>query len=250
MKKRKRLKPWIIIVFIIICLGISGYSFIKIIKWKKDIDSNNKIKEIMIESVIIKDKDTDNKEIKYEVDFSKLKETNNDTIAYLKVNGTNIDYVVVKGSDNDYYLNHNFNKNYNVAGWVFADYRNRFDGTDKNIIIYGHNMMDGSMFGTLHNIFESSWLENKENLQIVFITEEKEYKYEVFSTYMIKPEAYYINTYFNNEEEYYTFLKTISGRSYHNYNINLSKEDKILTLSSCSGDGSKRIVLHAKMINE
>ena len=248
MRKRRRLKTWVVIVFIIICLGISLYSFAKIVKWKKDIDSNNKIKEIMVESVIIKEED--NKEKEYEVDFSKLKEQNSDTVAYLKVNGTNIDYVVVKGSNNEYYLNHNFNKSYNVAGWIFADYRNSFDKTDKNIIIYGHNMMDGSMFGTLHKIFDSSWYQNKENLQIIFITAEEKYKYEVFSTYMIKPEEYYINTAFNNDEEYYEFLKTISRRSYYNYNVNLTKEDKILTLSSCNGDGSKRIVLHAKMLTE
>ena len=61
----------------------------------------------------------------------------------------------MKGNDNSFYLNHNFEKKWNVAGWVFADYRNRFDETDKNIIIYGHNGKDGSLFGTLENVLKS-----------------------------------------------------------------------------------------------
>ena len=61
------------------------------------------------------------------------------------------EYPVVKGSNNSFYLNHCFDKSYNSAGWIFADYRNKFDNTDKNIVIYGHNMRDGSMFGSMLN---------------------------------------------------------------------------------------------------
>lgn len=99
-------------------------------------------------------KKVDNKK---EVNFEELKSKNEDSIAYLKVPETNIDYVVVKGNNNSYYLNHNFNRKYNTSGWVFADYRNKFDGSDKNIIIYAHNTMDGSMFGSLKNVLNESW---------------------------------------------------------------------------------------------
>ena len=69
----------------------------------------------------------------------------------------------MKANDNDYYLNHNFNKEYNVAGWIFADYHNIFDGSDKNIILYGHDTKDGSMFETLKYTLNKDWQENKDN---------------------------------------------------------------------------------------
>ena len=124
-----------------------------------------------------------------------------------------------------------------------------FDGSDKNIIIYGHNTYDGSMFGTLRNILDNEWKSNKENLKITLVTEKDTYYYEVFSTYIIDPEEYYINTTFNTDNEFNKFIKTIKARSNYDYNIDLNVSDTILTLSSCSSlDGSKRIVLHAKLI--
>ena len=97
------------------------------------------------------------------MDFTELKKQNPDTVAHIKVNNTRISYVVVQGNDNEYYLNHNFNKEKNRAGWIFADYRNSFDESDKNLIIYGHNMKDGSMFDTLIKTIDKEWYTNKDN---------------------------------------------------------------------------------------
>ena len=77
----------------------------------------------------------------------------------------------MKATDNNYYLTHNLKKEYNGSGWVFMDYRNDLDGKDKNIIIYGHNMRDGSMFGSLKEILSANWYKNEENKYITFITE-------------------------------------------------------------------------------
>lgn len=251
MKTRKKLKPSVnkIILFLITC-GICGiiYSTYKIISWKSDNKDNEKIQET-IEQLItpIDDKETENK---YIIDFQTLKEQNPDTIAYLKVNNTNIDYIVVKPNDNNYYLNHNFNKEKNNSGWIFADYKNQFDETDKNIVIYGHNTIDGSMFGTLKKILEKSWYENPENHNILLITEKGTYTYQVFSTYTIIPEDYYINTEFKNNKEFEEFLHEIKSRSFYDYGVNISQDDKILTLSSCIKSGKKRVALHAKLIKE
>ena len=248
MKKRK-LKKSIIAKFIIFVslIGII-YSSYDIIKWKRNVKENTEIKEQINKSIeIIPNEET--QETEYVVDFVSIKERNSDAVAYLKVNNTNIDYIVVKGQDNTYYLNHNFDKKYNPAGWVFADYHNRFDGTDKNIVVYGHNMKDGSMFNTLKATLKSDWYKNSNNHKITFITEDKKYFYEVFSTYTILAEDYYINTIFTSDEEYEAFLKKIKSRSVYNYKVDLTTEDRILTLSSCIGNGEKRVVLHAKLIN-
>jgi len=248
MKKNKNriLKNWIVIVMFSIFMTLFVFSSYKIIMWKLNVDKNNNInKEIIKKNIKI---DNTEKNKKYNVDFVSLKKQNFDTIAYLKVDGTSIDYIVVKGKNNKYYLNHNFNKEYNVAGWVFADYKNKFDGTDKNIVIYGHNTKDGSMFGTLNKVLNENWQNEENNLKIVLVTERKEYLYQVFSTYRIKAEEYYINTEFKSNDSFYNFLSTIKNRSNHNYKTNVNPNDKILTLSTCSESGKERVVLHAKKL--
>ena len=229
-----------LIIFIICLIGVVYYSY-QIIKWKNSVDDNKKVLDKVEQNI----KKKDDKEV---IDFKKLKEINADTVAYIKVNGTNIDYVVVRGKDNSYYLNHNFEKKYNIAGWIFADYKNKLDGTDKNLVIFGHNMKDGSMFETLKNVLDKTWPEKKENHTVTLITEDKTYKYQVFSTYSINPEIYYINPEFNNNE-FSKFINVIKSRTNYDYGVEVNSDDKVLTLSSCIGDGSQRVVLHAKMID-
>ena len=254
---KRRLKPWVIISFSIICLIGVIYSSYQIIIWEKSIKENAKIKENLENKIVIVEPKPVNvesenneleQEIEYQIDFESLKETNSDTIAYIKVNGTNIDYIVVKGKDNKYYLKNNFEKKKNTTGWIFGDYHNKFDGTDKNLVIYGHNTKDGSMFGTLKNTLEKEWYENEENHELVLVTEDCVYHYEVFSTYSIITEDYYINTIFKDNNEFDKFVKTLKSRSIYDYGVEINGLDQIITLSSCYSGGKKRVVLHAKLV--
>jgi len=234
-------------ILLIIFIVLLVISLMKIIKWYKDNNNNNKIIEEISKTVTINEEQS-NVEDKYDIDFAKLKEKNSDTIGWIKVNGTNVENTVVKATNNDYYLNHNFEKKYNEAGWIFVDYKNRLDGTDKNIILYGHNRRDNSMFGSLKNILNKEWYDNKENLEIYFITENEKCIYEVFSIYKIENEEYYIKTDFESDNEFSKFLEVIKGRSQKDFNVDVTSEDSILTLSTCANDNDYRIVLHAKKI--
>lgn len=206
-KSKKYMKAILNLVIYIMLLSILLYSGIKIYKWYKDNTNNNEITEKIKETVKIEDKNENKKE--YTIDFSKLKEQNSDTVAWIKVNNTNIEYPVVKAQNNDFYLKHSFDKSNNSAGWIFADYRNKFDGTDKNIIIYGHNMKDNSMFGSLKSVISEDWYNNEDNKYITLITENEIQIYEVFSVYQIEKEDYYIQTSFNSETNFNTFAQTI-----------------------------------------
>ena len=152
--------------------------------WFLNNRENKKIAEEISQAITIDEENVEEKE-KYKVDFQTLKEKNSDTVGFLNVNGTNIEYTVVKGTNNSYYLKHNFNKESNSAGWIFADYKNKVDGTDKNLVIYGHNMRDDSMFGSLKNILNDDWHNEEENKYVTFITENDNSIYEVFSVYQV-----------------------------------------------------------------
>ena len=175
-----------------------------------------------------------------------MKQKNPDTIAWLKVNGTDIEYPVVKTTNNDYYMTHSFDKSYNSSGWAFMDYKNKCDGTDKNMVIYGHNRRDGSIFGTLQNILTEEWQNNSENFKIPFITENEKAEYQVFSVYKIEKEDYYITTNFGNNTEFKKFIDEIKSRSEKDFGIEVTENDNILTLSTCANDSRYRVVLHAR----
>lgn len=217
-KKNKKYKKAILnLILYIILLSILIYSGIKIFKWYKDKTNNNKIAEQIKSTVIVEEENGD-------------------------------EYPVVKGTNNSFYLNHCFDKSNNSAGWIFADYRNKFDNTDKNIVIYGHNIRDGSMFGSMLNILNAKWYENEENTNITLYTENEKCMYKVFSIYKIENEDYYIKTEFKNDNEFEDFIKTLKKRSIKDFNVDVSKDDNILTLSTCANNNKYRVELHAKKV--
>ncbi len=241
-KKKSNKRKNIIKIIMVILFIILIYSIYNIIVWYVDNNKNEEIKEEIKE--IIEENSND----KNDIDFASLKTKNKDIVAYLKVPGTKIDYVVVKGTDNKYYLKHNLYKKSSVAGWIFMDYHNKLDGTDKNIVIYGHNTMNGTMFGTLRNVVKKNWYENVDNHTFNLVLDGEVLTYQVFSTYSIKVEDYYINTKFKDDKEFDKFVKTLKKRSVYNYDVEVNGEDSILTLSTCTGGGKSRMVLHAKRI--
>ncbi len=184
-------------------------------------------------------------------DMKALLTINEDTVGWLKVNNTNIDYPVVQSNDNDYYLTHNFRKEDEKSGWVFADYRANMETLSTNTIIFGHNMYySGVMFGTLYKAKSASWYTKKENQIIEFSSLYKKMNWQIFSIYVVDKTSDYLIAEFSTTEKYQNFLDLITKRSKYNFNVPVSTEDKILTLSTCTNNGKSRLVIHAVLINE
>jgi len=180
--------------------------------------------------------------------YNELLNINEDTVGWLTVNNTKVNYPVVQTKDNDYYLNHAYDKTKNIAGWIFADFRNNMDNIDKNTIIYGHSGLIGNlMFSSLDKTLNKNWYTNENNLNIYFSIKGKEYSFRIFSIYTIDVTNDYLDINFNNDEDYINFINMIKNRSINNFNVEVTPNDKILTLSTCYKDDSKRLVVHAKM---
>lgn len=246
-KQKKKNKNFFNGIIYLILIGLLIYSGIKIFKWNKENSNNNNITDKINEAVTV-EKNSEGKE-DFNINFNTLKKQNEDTVAWIKVNNTNVKYPVVKAKDNSFYLTHSFDKSNNSAGWIFADYKNKFDDTDKNIVIYGHNRRDGSMFSSLKNALNPNWYNNDLNRNILLYTENEEYNYEIFSIYKIESEDYYIKTEFNDENDFEDFLNTITKRSVQDFGVNVSKDDSILTLSTCANNNKYRVVIHAKKVS-
>jgi len=180
--------------------------------------------------------------------IASLLSMNPDTIGWLKVNNTNIDYPVVKGTDNDYYLKNNFYQQNDINGWIYMDYRNNEKELNKNSIIYGHNMYySGIMFGTLHKTANRNWYGNPENLIISFNTMYETMNWQIFTIFKVNKTSDYLITEFATDEDFLNYINKMKARSIYDFNIEVLPSDKILTLSTCTGD-NQRFVVQAKLI--
>lgn len=263
-RKRKNSKViWTVIMFIFIFIALA--CVVKLIFWNRDnkktsslidnISSDTMIKEVddSDSELVSKDEDKNSDYWYYitfpliDVDISKLKSKNSDTVGWINVNNTNINYPFVHYKDNDFYLNHSYDKSYNEAGWVFMDYRNNINLDNKNTILYAHSRLDKTMFGSLSKTLHSSWFTNRDNHIIRLSMEKENTMWQIFSVYKIPEESYYITTKFNSDTDYTKFLDTIKNRSIYDFKTKVTAEDKILTLSTCYSD-TERTVVHAKLI--
>ncbi len=250
--KHKKFHLFIFLIMIVSIITII-WSLYNIWTWYFENKKNNEVIEeirssISFEETVIVNEGTEDQT--KAIDFSELLKKNSDTVGWIKVNNSAIDYPVVQSNDNNYYLTHSFNKSYNSAGWIFADYRNKFDGTDRNIILYGHHRKDGSMFADVANALDSSWCDNKENQIITLYTPTGTIKYQIFSSYKIAAETYYTTTYFSNDSNFLDFLKTLEKRSVYNYKVKLDETMPIITFSTCGATSSTRIIIHAQQIKD
>lgn len=267
-KRKSKFKIWMLIIFSSIFLSVFAISLINIIFWEKDNIENEKTLEEIKEIVTVDTKE-DNEQTELvnkpldnnsdywyyttfpliDVDITELKKKNSDTIGWINVNNTNINYPIVQYTDNDFYLHHSFNKTQNEAGWIYLDYRNNNDFSNRNNIIYGHYRKDMTMFATLLNALNYNWYTNKDNHIIRISTEKENTLWQIISVYKTPVESYYITTNFVNDNAYLEFLNTIKERSIHNFNTETNEQDKILTLSTCYSD-EIRMVVHAKLLKK
>ncbi|MCL1876432.1 class B sortase [Candidatus Saccharibacteria bacterium] len=265
--QRNLARKILLLIIIAICTGILVFNAIIFVRWY--IDGNNiaeEIKEIEEIAVMTEPENTEpelvnqpsNGDSDYwhyvglpfgDVGLGQLKTINGDTVGFISVAGTNINYPVVRTGDNDYYLTHSFKKQNNQAGWVFMDFRNDTSMTNPNTIIYGHSRLDNTMFGSLKNILKTSWVNNKDNYVVRYVSESEIMLYQVFSVYKIPVESYYIQTSFGGDRDYQDWLDTMIGRSQYNFNTSVNTGDRILTLSTCYTDDT-RVVLHAKLVKK
>ncbi|MEG2460820.1 MAG: class B sortase [Clostridia bacterium] len=175
-----------------------------------------------------------------------LKTKNPNFKFWLKVDNTNIDYPVVQSKDNKYYLNKDFYNQNSSSGSIFMDYRD--NPNSQNTILYGHNMRNKTMFNNLLKFKDPDFF--NQNNKIRIIKNNKEYIYEVFSTYTIDAGYDYLIPNFSNPESFKQYIKDIREKSLFKSNLDVNTEDKLITLSTCSYEfDDARTVVHGKLIN-
>ena len=187
---------------------------------------------------------------KYTQIFDELLKINNETVGWISINNTKVNYPVVQHTDNSYYLNYDFNKQKNIYGWIYMDYRNSIYNLSDNTIIWGHNIKNGMMFGSLRYMTNESWYKNPDNQYITYNTKIKNMKWKIFSIYRIPVTNDYLYANFADKSEFQSFIDTIKGRSIYDFGTKVTSDDHIITLSTCSTPNTYRLVIHAVLVNE
>ena len=184
------------------------------------------------------------------VDFEALWETGPDIIGWLTLPDTAINYPVTQTDNNEYYLHHLYDGTYNKTGCLFADYENQEDFSDRNTIIYGHNMRDGSMFATLNEYDEQSYYDG--HPQMYLVTPDGGHLMEIFTAFVARPSESGSDTSpwrldWKDDGAYTTWLNAMKERSVVECDVAVTSSDKVLTLSTCTPGGASRFIVMGKM---
>lgn len=224
--KRKISNVLLVLTGVILAISLcqAFYNFHKYSQARAIYDNIEKIVLPSDESHEVNNKKTEeDKDNSINIDFKTLQSINVDVIAWISISVLDLEYPVVKGKDNEFYLHHAYDKTNSFAGCIFMDCNNTTDFTDKNTIIYGHNMLDRSMFGSLRDI-------SMDKMPEVII-----YMPEKILHYKIDREIYVDANDFGYYQPTYTRVP---------YNEN----ERLLTLSTCGGDANKRHIFQCKRI--
>ncbi len=239
----------IIIVILLIILGIVGnilYNTYKDYEADKNYQELNS--KVSLEETTPKEKVIDNP-----IDFKSLQKTNKEVFAWLYVPGTKVDYPLLQSEErDDYYLHKDIYGNYSYSGSIYAEYCNRTEMTDRVTVLYGHNMINGSMFATLHKFEDEDFFEKHKYFYIY--TPERKLTYEIVSAHNYD-DRHIMNSFnFSENKVFKDYLKMIQNPRSSVKNVRktldhkLTVKDRVVTLSTCLNSGQGRFLVQGVLI--
>jgi len=181
--------------------------------------------------------------------FAAALQQNPDIVGRIALKSCDIAYLVTQTADNSTYLSLGYDRQASRGGAIFMDYRCDTEAhpLHGHYILYGHNMKNGTMFHNLMKFKDEAFFYG--NRVFRFDTLYEDYEWEIFSAYVTGTDFYYIQTSFADDAEWLAFLNTIHGKSMFETDVQLTADDVVLTLSTCTYEfDDARFVIHARLI--
>ena len=249
---KKSKKKYIIIPLIILLIILLSYLFYNFYINTRDKNLNGELQNELIYNF------ADNSNLEEENVINKVKDLqkeNEDVKAWIKINDTNINYPVVQANDNEYYLYRNYKKENSNYGSIFIDSNSNIENPNSNIIMYGHNMKDGSMFKDLLKYSDKEYFNNHKYIE--FVTNTSFNTYEIIAVFksriFYKNEEnvfrYYQCTDLNDEEDYNYYINNCKQLSFYDTGVNAEYGEQIITLITCeySSENGRMVVVTKKI---
>ncbi|MBQ6825309.1 MAG: class B sortase [Clostridia bacterium] len=246
-EKSRKKKIWIIILIIALLCVITSASYFIYLKIESDKMDDFK------DEVTVSTDDTSSAEPEVEtpVDFKKLKKQNPDIYAWINIPGMVIDYPILRNPNNDrFYLTHSVDLKKSKYGAIYTHNYNDMEFNDFNTVVYGHNMRNGTMFGSLKKFRDNTFFE--QNRYINIYMPGRILKYEIFAAYVFDDRHILLNFDFsdiNVRKEYLDMIfstRKVSANIKHD--IAVTENDKIITLSTCTSNDNERYLVQGVLI--
>ncbi len=181
------------------------------------------------------------------VDFAALTRINPDVVGWLSNDDATIDYPIVQGREHDFYLNHLFSGEENILGSLFLDYRNSKDYSDRNMVIYAHNMLDASMFASLTRYEDQSFYDSHSTMTL--FTPNGDYMLELFAGITVDGTSDLIHLSFSDDDDFVSYVRDVESRSVFQSGVIVGEADRIVTLSTCSYSfENARFILFGRLV--
>lgn len=242
---KKTKKKTLYTILMLICIGVfifALYNVVNILLEYKEIED-------FYDDTIDEYVELDDKGVVTYVDLPKLISKNTDVKGWIYIEGTTINYPLLQGPNNDYYLYINYDGNYSEAGSIYIDSYCSEDLSDDHTIIYGHNMKNDTMFGTLNDFKNQS---HRDAHPYVYILTPNGMwnKYEIFAYYRANINDGTFDLFTGNVNKMNNYIDLVSAKNYLSNNLLPANGEKLITLSTCTEDlaDDSRNVLQAKLV--
>ena len=168
-----------------------------------------------------------------QVDWDALRAINPDVVGWILIPGTIVNYPIVSTTDNNYYLEHLFDGSVSKAGAVFLDCEARPDFAGRNSLIYGHNLIDGSMFASVTKYVDQEYFD--EHHEVLLATPTRNYRLRpVCSLVWDGSDGSIRETYFESDEEFHSFVQSLLDRAVVTGDYAAEDVDQMICLVTCS----------------
>lgn len=250
---KNKIKKVVIVLLTLIALGCAGYLAWFYLMADAVEESYEKARN---ETIIPPKENVPEDSPVIPVDFEKLRETNADVYAWIKIAGTTVDYPIVQHTeDEEFYLNHSWEGKTAPEGAIFTQTYNSTSFMDFNTVIYGHQMGEGveTMFHQLNKYLDSSFMD--EYSEVVIYTPDHVRTYRIFAA-VVYDDRHLVNCFdYSTDDGKQTFLDSIyqskDMRNQYQENLEVTPEDRIISLSTCiSGEANHRLLVEAVLIDE
>ena len=245
MQEKKKFPKGLYTVLMLICIVVFLFALYKVVgivlDYKEIDDYYDAAEEEFVEA-------DDHGVIRY-VDLAKLVAMNKDIKGWIYIKDTDISYPILQGQDNSYYLNRTYEKEWLLAGSIFMDYKNTSDYSDAHTVIYGHNMHNGAMFGTLDKFAKEEYRDQHPYVYIMK-TDGNWDKFEIYSCYTADVEDGTFDFFKEGQGAYDIYVRLTTSKNYYKETAAPENGERILTLSTCTEDSDdfKRFVLQCKYL--
>ena len=184
------------------------------------------------------------------IDFAGMRAVNEDVIGWIQILDSPVDYPLLDADDNKYYLSHTYDRQWSSYGSIFLEPRNKPDLSEKHLVVYCHNMVNESMFGSLLEYKKQEYADTHPEITICMT--DRDLTYRVFSAYTAHVDSAAYRMSFSDDASFMEMTEQMKANSVIATDIMPTADDQVLTLSTCTPEGAKkyRFVVNAVLVDD